>query len=85
MASWLPIVDGALSLTEEIFKYINTKESRKYLDKSVKIKKEILKEKNKGYYSDDTRVAVLISELNIIMEAARREFSLAMKQGNEQE
>ena len=71
--SIIPLVDSALGLASEIFKYINSKNATKYLDKMVSLKKEILEEEAKGYYSDDRLIEQLTSELSIVLEAVKQE------------
>ena len=76
MSAWLPVIDGALELATEVFKYINTKAARKYLDEVVKLKRKLLEEKSHGYLSDDVRIESLMAELEIIMAAAKQELEI---------
>jgi len=73
------IIGSAIGLGTEVFKYLNTKQSRKYLDKLVKLQLDIKKEEDKGYQSDDLKLEKLYGELGIILNGARNEISIAIK------
>lgn len=75
----LPLVDSALGLATEIFKYINSKNATKYLDRMTKIKLEIQAEEAKGYYSDDRFIEEKTAELLIVLEAVKQESQINSK------
>jgi hypothetical protein len=67
------VVGLALALATEIFKFVNTENSRKYLDRSIKLQKEIQEEEARGYYADDAKIEHHYKELQIIAGAAASE------------
>lgn len=70
------LITAGIALATEIFKYLNTEESRKYIDKMVELQLGIQKEEEKGYKSDDAKIESMHKELIIIMEAAKNELAL---------
>lgn len=74
MSTPLGVLDSALAAVAEIFRFLNTKESKKYLNRSVELQLEIQKEDAKGDDSDDAKIEALQKELKVIFQAAREEF-----------
>jgi hypothetical protein len=70
------IVGLALSLATEVLKLINTEQSRKFIDRSVKIQLEIQQEEAKGYDADDAKLEALYKEAKVICDAAKQEIAL---------
>ena len=63
-------ISPLLSIAGEYLKLKNTKESRKYLDKLIWLKKEIYVEENKSEDSiNHARIDNLNSELRILIES----------------
>ena len=77
----MTVLDAALSLASQVFQYLNVKESRKYIDEMVELKRSIVEEEAKGYSSDDAKLEGLYADLAIIVEAARAE--LVSKQASQ--
>lgn len=71
------VLVAAFEAVAEGLRLANTKSSRKYIDKIAEIRMEILKEEERGYEADDTRVERLYKELKIAMEAATQEIRMA--------
>jgi len=69
------IVTAGIGLASKVADFLNTKQSRKYIDQMVKIKKSILEEESRGYFSDDTKLERLYDELKIIFEAIELELA----------
>ena len=70
------LVGAGLNLASEVFKYLNSKESKKYLDKSVKLQQAIRLEEEKGYDAIDSKIESLLREYDIILGAARSELEI---------
>lgn len=71
----LPLVQSALTLASEVMHLINSKDARKYLDKSIELQMQIRNEEAKGYYSDDAKIEALIQEAKIILDAVQKDIA----------
>lgn len=69
------LIAAGLELAAQIFTLINSMESRKYIDRIVKLKLEIEHEEARGYDSDDAKIEMLHKEAEIIMEAAKSDIN----------
>lgn len=69
-------IAAALALATKVFEYLNTKESRKFIEDVKNIKLEILSEESKGYHSDDAKLEELYKRAKILIEAATAELNL---------
>lgn len=69
----MDIVSSIVSLATEIFRYINTENSRKYIDRLVKLQLELSQERARGDLSDDAKIESMYKEITIISEAARQD------------
>lgn len=69
------MIAAGLELAAQIFTLINSLESRKYVDRIISIRLELVDEESKGYDSDDAKIETLHQECTIIMEAAKVELS----------
>lgn len=67
------LVTSVIGLATEIAKIVGTLESRKYLDKLVKLKLNIEKEEAKGYHSDDSKIEAMYRDLSVIVDAVQLE------------
>jgi hypothetical protein len=67
-------------LITEVFKFVNSKESTKYIDRAVELRLSIQKEKARGYDSDDAKIESMEAELVVIAKAA--EDALKAKTGS---
>jgi hypothetical protein len=65
------MIEAIATLLTEIFKLVNTENSRKYIDRVAEIRIELLNERGKGQLSDDAKIERLEKELIIILEAAK--------------
>lgn len=79
-AGIIPLIDSILGLSTEVFKYINSKKATKYLDEMTEIRKDILAEESKGYYSDDRLIEELLAKFVIVSDAARQEAAIFNQQ-----
>ena len=69
-------VGAGLKLATEVLKLVNTKVSRKYIDRSVKIQLEIEEQERRGYEANDALIEKLHKEYEIILGAANQELAL---------
>ncbi len=77
------LIGSVAALLTQIFKLINTKESRKYLDQLVELQKDVLEEESKSYdQQNDAKVVQLRAELKIISDAAQQELTIWQAQKN---
>lgn len=63
-------ISAIANLASEVFEFINTKESRKYIDELVNRKQQLSDEQAKGDLSDDARIVWLYKRIGLIAEAA---------------
>lgn len=70
------MIIAAIGLVSKFLEYLNTKNSRKYIDELVQIKTDILEEEKKQYWSDDAKLEELYSKLKIIFDAVEQEIQL---------
>lgn len=71
------IVEKGLDLASEIFKYVNKKQSRKYIDQVVDLKMRLKNELSKPLMDQDDKVVeTLRTEIEIVMDAAKQEIEL---------
>jgi hypothetical protein len=70
------MIESIAALLLEVFKFINTENSRKYIDKLAKIRTDLMEEKAKGQLSDDWRIEKLEQELLIVIDAAKQEITV---------
>jgi hypothetical protein len=75
----ISLIAAALGAVTEGLKLISSKEATKYLDRAVELQLKIQKEENRGYDSDDARLESLYKEAKVILEAAQKEFTLALQ------
>jgi hypothetical protein len=78
----IPLFDSILGLAKEIFQFVNTEASRKYIDHAVDLELRIQKEENRGPDSDDAKIESLKQELKVIVNAAQTELNLYRAKGN---
>lgn len=71
----MDLLGPGLSLAEQVFKFVNTKMSMKYINELVSLRQDILEEENKGYDSDDAKLETLYKQAQIIQEAAKAQLS----------
>lgn len=69
----LNIIGAVVGLATEVFKLINTTESRKYIDELVRIQEELIKERAKNDLSDDAKIEHLYRRIQLISDAARED------------
>jgi hypothetical protein len=70
-------ISSGLGLATEVFKFLNTEASRKYLDKKVRLEMELQEEESKPYdQQDDSRIVELKKEFVVIIEAAKMEMQI---------
>lgn len=68
------IIAPIATLVTEIFRLINTENSRKYIDRVDRIKRELLEEESRGYNDqNDAKIEALYKELKLAVEAAQSE------------
>jgi hypothetical protein len=68
---------ATLGLATEVFKFINTEASRKYLDQKVRLELDVNEELSKPYdQQDDARIVELKKQAIVIAEAAKVEFQI---------
>jgi hypothetical protein len=67
------IIGAIVGLATEVFKLINSTESRKYIDELVQIQEDLLAERSKGDLSDDAKIEYLYRRIQFISEAARED------------
>ncbi len=70
-----PLLDGVVGLASQVFSFLNTLESRKYIDEIKDIKLQILAEEQKGADSDDALIEDLYARLGVIVEACNEDMS----------
>lgn len=76
--SALGIISEGLGLAREIFTYINTKESNKWIDKITELDLSIKEELEKAYdQQNDVFIVSLYQEYGIIRQAASAQLRLA--------
>lgn len=69
-----PVIGKGLDLASKIFELINTKESRKYIDKTIELKLDLDTELRKPMFDqDDGKIERLRAEIEIIMDVAKHE------------
>lgn len=76
----IPIIDGAIVLATEVFKYINTQDARKYLDQLTGLKQDLKDEQDKGYDSDDAKIEDLYAQIKLAFDACQQELILHLSQ-----
>jgi len=70
------LIDGFLKVAVEVLKYINTDNTRKYVDEMREISQELLDEESKGYDSDDRRIEYLVEKYKLAQNAFTNELVL---------
>lgn len=71
------IIDGVLKLGTEGLKLANTKALRKYVDILYELESDLLDEKSHGQTSDDRKIEHLESQIEVALNAIKREIQLA--------
>ena len=74
----LGLIGAAIGVVGEVFKYLNTEASRKYIDRLVELKLAIQHEEARGYDADDARLESMYKELKVIFDAAQQEVLIHM-------
>lgn len=75
----MDILSAALSLASNVFAYLNTEASKKYLDELVQAQKDLLDERAKGPERDDGLVEYLHQKIQILIQAAGNELARRQK------
>lgn len=69
----IKLIETGLGLVSEILGYVNTKESRKYMERMIELQLSIEKERSLGHDRDDSMLEQYYRELEIITKAAQYE------------
>lgn len=72
------IILGVVTLLGKLADIYQTGNLRKHVDNMARLNKDILKEKEAGYFSDDERISKLEKELKIELEAYQNEILLTL-------
>lgn len=72
----LNLVTALLGAAEQVFGYMNTKESQKYIDKCLELKSEIKKEWALWPNWDDSKIEKLWADLKDIEEALTAQIAI---------
>jgi hypothetical protein len=72
------IITAALEAISKGLELANTNAAKQHNDRLAEIRKQLLEEREKGYYSDDPKIEHLYQEMAIELEAAKNELILAL-------
>ena len=74
----ISLIESIIGVADKALELINMKESRKYVDLMLRIKKEIMEEETKGYDSDDAKIESLQKELKLTLDALQNDIVVAL-------
>lgn len=69
-------ITSVLSIAEQVFTWLNTKESNRYIDECRRIKQDIQKEWNLFPNWDDSKIEKLWADLQIIDDALKEQIAI---------
>lgn len=71
----LSLIEAVINLSTGVAKIITIKEARKYQDRLIQIKLEIMNEKQKGDMQDDAKIELLHMETEFIINAITQDIN----------
>jgi len=70
------MINLLIGLATQVFTFLNTKESLKWLDELTELRLELEEEKEKGQLSDDNLIERLQIKIQIVAEAAYKQIAI---------